>query len=77
VLVTNWPVETGSAKLLTTDMFHRQATSPALGRAAALQQAMLGLIDGDGLVDAQRKTVFSYAHPIFWAPFSLVGDGGA
>lgn len=19
---------------------------------------------------------FSYAHPIFWAPFTLVGDGG-
>jgi len=23
------------------------------------------------------RMVFSYAHPIFWAPFSLVGDGGA
>jgi hypothetical protein len=22
------------------------------------------------------KTVFSYAHPIFWAPFSVVGDPG-
>jgi CHAT domain-containing protein len=76
VLVTNWPVETGSAKVLTTDTFHRQATNTALSRAAALQQAMLGLIDGNGLVDAQQKTVFSYAHPIFWAPFSLVGDGG-
>jgi CHAT domain-containing protein len=76
VLVTNWPVETESAKALTTDTFHRQATDAALGRAAALQQAMLGLIDGAGLVDAQKKTVFSYAHPIFWAPFSLVGDGG-
>jgi hypothetical protein len=21
-------------------------------------------------------TVFSYAHPIFWAPFTLIGDGG-
>jgi CHAT domain-containing protein len=77
VLVTNWPVETSSARTLTTDTFHRQATDPALSRAVALQQAMLGLIDGNGLVDAQKRTVFSYAHPIFWAPFSLVGDGGA
>jgi CHAT domain-containing protein len=76
VLVTNWPVETSSARTLTTDTFHRQATDPALSRAVALQQAMLGLIDGSGLVDAQKRTVFSYAHPIFWAPFSLVGDGG-
>jgi CHAT domain-containing protein len=21
--------------------------------------------------------VFSYAHPIFWAPFTLIGDGGS
>jgi CHAT domain-containing protein len=58
-------------------MFHRQANDAAVSRAVALQQAMLGLIDGNGQVDAQKKTVFSYAHPIFWAPFSLVGDGGA
>ena len=48
-----------------------------LTRAQALRQAMLGLIDGKGFVDpASGKIVFSYAHPIFWAPFSLVGDGG-
>jgi hypothetical protein len=28
------------------------------------------------LVDAQGRIVFSYAHPLFWAPFTLVGDGG-
>ena len=26
--------------------------------------------------DGQGRMVFSYAHPIFWAPFSLIGDGG-
>lgn len=36
---------------------------------------MAGLIDGPGFVDpASGKTVFSYAHPIFWAPFKLIGD---
>ncbi|MGE0253084.1 MAG: CHAT domain-containing protein [Alphaproteobacteria bacterium] len=77
VLVTNWPVETTSARELTTDLFRRQAASAALGRAEAMRQAMVGLIDGPGYVDpASRRPVFSYAHPIFWAPFSLVGDGG-
>ena len=35
-----------------------------------------GSIDGQGFVDEKGRTIFSYAHPIFWAPFSLVGDGG-
>ena len=76
LLVSNWPVETTSAKALTTDLFRRQAADPGLGRAEALRQAMLALIDGLGLVDGAGQSVFSYAHPLFWAPFSLIGDGG-
>jgi CHAT domain-containing protein len=77
LLVSNWPVETTSARALTTDLFARQARDPNLARAAALQQAMAGLLDGPGFVDpATRQSVFAYSHPIFWAPFSLVGDGG-
>lgn len=75
LLVSNWPVETTSTRALTTDIFNRQAEDPALTRASALRQAMLGLIDGPGYVDATGSVVFSYAHPIFWAPFALVGDG--
>jgi CHAT domain-containing protein len=75
VLLTNWPVETNSARDLTTDLFRRQADNPGLSRAAAMQQAMLALIDGPGFAEGGR-TVFSYAHPIFWAPFSVIGDGG-
>jgi CHAT domain-containing protein len=37
---------------------------------------MLALIDGPGYLDKSGKPLFSYAHPIFWAPFTLVGDGG-
>lgn len=77
LLVTNWPVETTSARALTTDIFKRQAEDPLLDRAQALRAAMEDMIDGPGYVDpASGQTVFSYAHPIFWAPFSLVGDGG-
>jgi len=38
---------------------------------------MLELIDGPGLKDnASGKIVTSYAHPIFWAPFVIVGESG-
>jgi CHAT domain-containing protein len=78
LLVSNWPVETTSARILTTDMFKREAATPGVARAEALRQAMLSLIDGPGYLDpASHQPVYSYAHPIFWAPFSLVGDGGA
>ena len=75
LLVSNWPVETTSARELTTDLFRRQVAEPTLGRSQAMRQAMTAMIDGGGYVD-QGKTIFSYAHPIFWAPFSVVGDGG-
>jgi CHAT domain-containing protein len=71
LLVTSWPVETTSARLLTTDVFARQAANPRLDRATALRQSMLALIGG-----AAEGGAFTYAHPIFWAPFLLVGDGG-
>jgi len=78
LLVSNWPVESTSARALTTDVFRRQAAQPGITRGEALRQAMLDLIDGPGYIDpAASKPVFSYAHPLFWAPFSLVGDGGA
>ncbi|MHA1108646.1 MAG: CHAT domain-containing protein, partial [Alphaproteobacteria bacterium] len=76
LLVSNWPVETTSARALTTGIFRRQAKDSALSRAQALRQSMLNLIDDPGFKDGQGNIVFSYAHPIFWAPFSLVGDGG-
>lgn len=43
-------------------------------RAQALRQAMLQLIDGPGLV-IDGKPAYSYAHPMFWAPFALAGEG--
>jgi len=75
LLVSNWPVETTSARTLTTDLFRRQAEQPGLSRAEALRQAELALIDGPGFL-ADGKPLFAYAHPIFWAPFAVIGDGG-
>jgi CHAT domain-containing protein len=77
LLVSHWPVETTSARALTTDLFQRQVASPHLDRAEALQQTLNWLIDEGGHVDpATNQVVFSYAHPLFWAPFTIVGDGG-
>ena len=78
LLVSHWPVETTSARVLTTDLFRRWANDPGIARSKALLGAMVGMIDGPGFIDPNSgEIVFSYAHPIFWAPFSLVGDGGA
>jgi CHAT domain-containing protein len=75
LLITNWRVETNSAKALTIDLFKRQSQNPLLTRAEALRQAKLFLIDGDGHIDSESgKVLFSFAHPIFWAAFSLVGS---
>jgi CHAT domain-containing protein len=70
LLVTNWAVETESARMLTTDAFRRQAADPALPRAQALQQSSVSLMKQSAGND------YSYAHPMFWAPYTLVGDGG-
>jgi CHAT domain-containing protein len=77
VLVTDWAVESGSAAAITTGLFKRAGDTPGLTRAEALRQTMLSLIDGPGAIDPQTgKVLFSYAHPLFWAPYALVGDGG-
>jgi CHAT domain-containing protein len=76
LLVTNWPVETTSARALTTAVFRREGADSSLPRAEALRQAMMSVVDGPGAVDKDSgRTFYSYAHPIFWAPFSLIGDG--
>jgi CHAT domain-containing protein len=64
VLVTQWAVETESAKRLTTATFEHQARHATASKAESLRQAMLQVM-------AQP----AYAHPTFWAPYILVGDG--
>jgi len=77
VLATHWAVESGSAAAITSGLFKSSAEHPDIARAEALRQTMLSLIDGPGAIDPDSKQVmYSYAHPIFWAPYALVGDGG-
>ena len=76
LLVTNWSVHSQSARQLVTDLFKRQAEDPKIGRSEALRQAMLSLMDGPGYLNGEGKTEFAYAHPLFWAPYTIIGDGG-
>ncbi len=69
LLVTSWPVETVSARMLTTDAFRRQSESPSISRSRAMQESSLDLMK-------KATGSFSYAHPLFWAPYVVVGDGG-
>jgi len=70
LLVTSWPVETTSAMALTTTLFSQQAKDSKIGRAEALRQAKISLIDN------LEGRGFTFAHPLFWSPFIIVGDGG-
>jgi CHAT domain-containing protein len=76
ILVTNWSVHSASARELVSDLFRRQTADPKLTRGEALRQAMMALMNGQGFTNADGKTVFTYAHPLFWAPYTIIGDGG-
>jgi CHAT domain-containing protein len=76
LLVSNWPVHSEATADLMRNLFRRQAQDRTLARAEALRQTQLWMIDEAGPRDGRGRLVFSYAHPIFWAPFVLVGDGG-
>ena len=77
LLLTHWQVESTSARVLVTDLVRRQAADTRLSRAQALRQAKLEMIDGPGYVNSRGRTLFSYAHPLFWAPFAIYGEGSA
>ncbi|MBF0355978.1 MAG: CHAT domain-containing protein [Alphaproteobacteria bacterium] len=74
VLATHWAVETESAQQLTKQTFQAEKTS-RLSRSLALKQSMTKLLD-DGQITIGNKVVAYYAHPLFWAPYALFGDGG-
>jgi CHAT domain-containing protein len=77
LLVTMWSVETTSARKLVTGIFQSQEENKASSRAQALRKSMLNLIDKETLKEETTgKIAASYAHPLFWAPFIIVGDPG-
>lgn len=68
LLASHWPVESQAAVRITTGLFAAQQADTAVGRAEALRRAQRAYVEA-----AQRPM---QAHPLLWAPFVLVGEGG-
>jgi CHAT domain-containing protein len=73
LLVSHWPVDSVATVKLTTSAFRALESDPTIGRAEAFRRAMLAMIDGAG---KSTGTAFE-AHPLYWAPFVVVGEGGS
>jgi CHAT domain-containing protein len=69
LLVSHWWVASDATVPLTTTMLKEYEANPAQGKAEAHRKAMMAL-----MVTPDHP---EYAHPIFWAPFVIVGEGGA
>jgi CHAT domain-containing protein/tetratricopeptide (TPR) repeat protein len=68
LLVSHWEVYSDATVKLITVSARETARDPKVGRAEALRRSMLALID---------KGAPYEAHPAYWAPFVVVGEGAA
>ena len=68
LLVSHWAVYSDATVKLITGAVREMARDPKVGRAEAMRRSMLALID---------KGAKEEAHPAFWAPFVVVGEGAA
>jgi CHAT domain-containing protein/tetratricopeptide (TPR) repeat protein len=68
LLVSHWAVDSVATVKLVTYAVGATARDKRLGRAEALRRSMLAMID----TGEPRE-----AHPAFWAPFVVVGEGAA
>ena len=68
LLVSHWEVNSDVTVKLITGAMNRLAADKSMGRTEAIRQSMLALID---------KGPPEEAHPSYWVPFVLVGEGGA
>jgi CHAT domain-containing protein len=66
LLVSHWEVASESTVKLITKAVAELKANPKIGRAEALRRSMLTMIDHGKAYEA---------HPAFWAPFVLVGEG--
>ena len=69
--VTHWSVNDQVAAFLVADTLRRMHDNPNLGVAGALRDAQLAM-----LADAGKGLPAVIAHPFFWAPFAVIGEGG-
>jgi CHAT domain-containing protein len=67
LLVSHWEVYSDATVKLVTGALREITRDPEVGLAEALRRSMLSLID---------KGAPQEAHPAYWAPFVVVGEGG-
>jgi CHAT domain-containing protein len=67
LLVSHWAVASDATVKLITGAVGRMASDKSIGRAEAMRQSMLAMIDKGEPLEA---------HPAYWAPFIVVGEGG-
>ncbi|MDX2225235.1 MAG: CHAT domain-containing protein, partial [Rhodospirillaceae bacterium] len=68
LLVSHWSVDSAATVKLVTSAVGAMTRDPGIGRGEALRRAMVAMID---------KGSPHEAHPAFWAPFVVIGEGGA
>ncbi len=71
MMVTHWSVNDQASAFLVADTLRRLRAGGDGGLAGSLRGAQLGL-----LAEAGKGMPASLAHPFFWAPFALIGEGG-
>ena len=71
LLVTHWSVNDQAAALLVAGTLKRMQDGNSGGVAGALQGAQLSILS-----EAGHGLPAEIAHPFYWAPFALVGEGG-
>lgn len=75
LLVTHWAVESESARALVSEVFRHYASATPVSRAESLHQAMRQLRAQTARASG-GQIAHALAHPLFWAPYALVGDPG-
>jgi CHAT domain-containing protein len=68
LLVSHWAVASDATVKLITGAVGRMTSDKKMGHPEAMRQSMLTLIDNGDAYEA---------HPAFWAPFVVVGEGAA
>ncbi len=67
LVVSHWEVYSNAAAELIARAVHEVSDNPTLGRAEAMRRSMAAIVHQGGFA----------AHPAFWAPFVVIGEGGA
>jgi CHAT domain-containing protein len=70
LLVTHWSVNDQVAAFLVADSLRRLKADPSIGITGAMRDSQLAMLAGAG-----KDLPPEIAHPFFWAPFAVIGDG--